>query len=395
MSMFEYGPLYVSAVILFALVGMAIRDAWHKPVARAAPSGGAARSGLLDGVKGVTIINIIFIHSVWWSGQMYMPHDIIRQSALVIDVPIFFFISGMVARSRQITVGLMVRRFLRLYIPFAVLILFLSLAYWIWSGIAVPTDVFLRWLALRIDGWGAGYSAWACVITSLWFLQVFFIIFFLSPLLHALLSMERIRYVVLAVLILFVVTFSVSPSLPGDYRVLDWIPMSFVTFYAAFYSLGFIFKDAAGSRMVFLLLLTGESLAVWGCLALQDFTFDLQGSKFPPGLLYFLVSLVPVTLVLYVYRFYRNIGERCSSRWLVRFLEGCGENVYSIYLFQGFGAMIGYPVARLLAAYRWGTVLAAVFLVNLTISLALGYLFRKITNPLLTRLDAQAMRLFE
>lgn len=385
--------LYASAAVLLALIGLTVRDAVYKPVCLPVPSGAIKRNALLDVTKGVAIINIVFIHSVWWSGQTYMPHDVIRQLALIIDVPLFFFISGFATSSARITAGRLVRRFLRLYIPLVVLILFLSVVSWQWNGITVTTAVFFQWLTLHIDGTAAVYPAWACVINSLWFLQVYFIIFLLSPVLHALLSREFIRYVVLAVLILLIALFTFYPLFLGAYPLLGWIPVRYVIFYAAFYALGFMSKDTTVRPLVFLFVLAGELTAVGCCLALQQFTFDLQSSKFPPGLLYFFVSLVPVTLILYLNTFHSGLGESSSGRRVFSFLKSCGVNVYSIYLYQGFGAMLGFPLAGLLAAYEWGVVLTAVFLANLAVSLMLGFLFRTITAPLLERLDTRVMRL--
>lgn len=47
----------------------------------------------IDLFKGFTILWIIHIHTVFWSGDFYFS-DPVRQFTLLIDVPIFFFLSG-------------------------------------------------------------------------------------------------------------------------------------------------------------------------------------------------------------------------------------------------------------------------------------------------------------
>ena len=48
----------------------------------------------IDFFRGIATLWIIFIHTCFWSGEEYVP-SILRQISLIIDVPIFMFISGM------------------------------------------------------------------------------------------------------------------------------------------------------------------------------------------------------------------------------------------------------------------------------------------------------------
>lgn len=51
------------------------------------------RNHLIDVLRGITAINIIIIHTVWWSGIGYIP-DWVRNIVLLLDVPMFFFLAG-------------------------------------------------------------------------------------------------------------------------------------------------------------------------------------------------------------------------------------------------------------------------------------------------------------
>lgn len=47
----------------------------------------------IDFAKGLATLSIIFIHTAFWSGQFYIPSEF-RLISLLIDVPIFFALSG-------------------------------------------------------------------------------------------------------------------------------------------------------------------------------------------------------------------------------------------------------------------------------------------------------------
>ena len=51
------------------------------------------RDKFIDTAKGLCILFIIFIHSVFWSGVRYTPLYI-KNIALLFDVPLFFFLTG-------------------------------------------------------------------------------------------------------------------------------------------------------------------------------------------------------------------------------------------------------------------------------------------------------------
>lgn len=52
------------------------------------------RDDNIDFFRGIAAVWIIFIHTCFWSGEVYVPVWL-RSLSLIIDVPIFMFISGM------------------------------------------------------------------------------------------------------------------------------------------------------------------------------------------------------------------------------------------------------------------------------------------------------------
>lgn len=52
------------------------------------------RNDNIDFFRGVAAVWIIFIHTCFWNGSMYVP-TWLQSLSLIIDVPLFVFISGM------------------------------------------------------------------------------------------------------------------------------------------------------------------------------------------------------------------------------------------------------------------------------------------------------------
>ena len=48
----------------------------------------------IDYAKGLATLSIVFIHTVFWSGQFYVSNEM-RIFSLLFDVPIFFALSGL------------------------------------------------------------------------------------------------------------------------------------------------------------------------------------------------------------------------------------------------------------------------------------------------------------
>ena len=52
------------------------------------------RNYYIDNIRGLVTISVVFIHTVFWSGSSYVP-EYMRNLSLLIDVPIFFLLTGM------------------------------------------------------------------------------------------------------------------------------------------------------------------------------------------------------------------------------------------------------------------------------------------------------------
>lgn len=52
------------------------------------------RDVYLDFYRGIAAISVVLIHTVYWSGEGYLSESILRTLVLLVDVPLFVFLSG-------------------------------------------------------------------------------------------------------------------------------------------------------------------------------------------------------------------------------------------------------------------------------------------------------------
>ncbi|MEO7862860.1 MAG: hypothetical protein ABIU05_20970, partial [Nitrospirales bacterium] len=63
-----------------------------------------SRDSFIDLARGICVLSIVFIHTVFWSGSGYVP-TYVASLSLLIDIPAFFFLSGMAcAGANKVTV---------------------------------------------------------------------------------------------------------------------------------------------------------------------------------------------------------------------------------------------------------------------------------------------------
>ena len=75
----------------------------------------------IDFAKGLATLSIIFIHTAFWSGQLYLPSEV-RTLSLLIDVPVFFALSGLTSGNN---VEKTLCRLLKLQVTYMIFVTFL------------------------------------------------------------------------------------------------------------------------------------------------------------------------------------------------------------------------------------------------------------------------------
>lgn len=191
------------------------------------------RDTFIDVFKGILILWVINIHTIVWSGDSYIS-DNIQQLFLLMDVPVFFFISGYLTKSSNFLSSLKksLRQFLSLYYRYVfislVLIIFISLGYLIlkyleitlFEIINIPVknilftknnfnlnDVFsaiISMLKLRPNSEFWLYTTLGCYDYNLWYLRTYLLVLpFLGIALYLMRFFKRKFILILSPLLFF------------------------------------------------------------------------------------------------------------------------------------------------------------------------------------------------
>ena len=336
------------------------------------------RDPFVDWFKGIMILSVIHIHTVYWSGFGYVPAGV-REAALLVDVPIFFFISGYVTRPAAFFPCLLktVQQFLRLYFHYLV-ISFLLL------GIILVVSVLLAgWkqvdlgLALsslfKLTPSGNLWDSIRGFNGSLWFFRDYFSLLVFVPFLVGIAALYKIKYNVLLFILLFTALF---PKEYSDHRFL-FSCYGNVSFYLFFFVLGIIFReqeeqiDMKSISVSFLLNI---------CLALVVFysdnrTLSIDRYKFPPSMQYLIYSLPLVHLFVFLKRKFKQRSSVFAGR-ISRFLRWCGINIFFIYLFQGAVCSLPYFFINYLVPVVHPAILYVLILsFNIVLTMAVSYVY--------------------
>ena len=295
------------------------------------------RDTYLDFFKGVLILSVINIHTVYWSLYAYLP-DIVRQLSYFVDIPIFFFFSGYLSKSSRFLASgkAVIRQYMRLYLTYLCISFLLATTlilcvYLTGNGVVSGIRnglLSIFDLSLSGDLWSIlkGYSG------SLWYIRVYFSLLIFVPLLIGFKYFKQIKLQVL--LFVFLLYSLTMYQYTGHFFFLaDWGKISF---YAIFFVLGAIYKSEETTiKPRYIALSLGYTcILLWMIYHFDNNTLLLSRYKFPPSYQYLVYSLP----LLHVFILLRPLWESTGIKKVRKFLlwiEWSGKHSYVLYLIQG------------------------------------------------------------
>ncbi len=337
------------------------------------------RDTYFDAFKGMMILSVINIHTVYWSLKPYTP-DILRELAYFVDIPIFFFISGYFARytSFWLSAGQALRQLIRLYLRYLVITILVVVGTLVWLYVfldRIPDGLgesLLSVLSMKLSGelWGyfKGYYG------NLWYLHTYFPMLLIVPVVIGLPFFPRFKYSVL--LFLLVLYFLMTYQFKGHVFLLrSW---GDIFFYCFFFVLGTVYRteeDRLPARLV-LFSLGVNCLMAWFIFHLDGGELRLSRYKFPPSLEWLIYSLLLVHVFVLI-RPYWNNTLRPLLRRIASWLEWIGNNSLTVYLIQGLVCSIPYHFAAGLAHAVSSTPLLylVVYGFNVSVAIALSVIY--------------------
>lgn len=337
---------------------------------------GKKRDTYLDFMKGVAAINIIMIHTVFWLGESYVP-EIVKSMALVLDVPFFFFCSGVgftYVRSFKKTMLSLLNLYKKylffLFFYFICLILF-GIILKNYDGITLENFV-NNMFFLRTEN-----TALRVVMGSVWFMPVYFTVipigsYIVTRLYYACITEKSqtdekdfMRLCRIALLIIFM-------GLIYTYLGKNFFYFSSTTLvYLFFWMLGVVCSRKKIQHFYSVVIIDCGILIFMKVMAkyLNVELRNMQSLKFPPSIIYVAYSLVIIVLALYA-KSKLKISDKNVFSWI-------GKNAIYYYFCQGISSsllMYFIPSIR----WEWYIKLPVAFSINFIVTCIFVVILKKI-----------------
>lgn len=328
------------------------------------------RDSCLDFYRGIAAISIVLIHTVYWSGASYFGESILYTLVLMMDVPLFVFLSGWSAFYTQ-SVEKTFLNLLKIWFQYAIFILALDIiCNMIWHPGTFSVSNFLAQLVF------AGSTDELPVVSaSMWFMPMWIPIALSGSVLTVFLKrypeeLQR-KWCFYGIIFLLIGVFRCSVT-----NQESWFLMSRnFYFYMIFYLLGYTAANYHPRwKLARYFSICATLLLAWFIVsrAFQIPAKSLQETKFPPHLMYLVASLFSVVTAVYL---------RDRIDWLVRRCPAIcfmGRNALAFFFTQGVGSSLLYYVYPHIILYGSYITLAICFIVNLVITGVLGLLLIQI-----------------
>ncbi|GGP26338.1 acyltransferase family protein [Silvimonas amylolytica] len=309
------------------------------------------RDLVLDGLKGLAVVSVVFIHSVFWSGDSYTPAWL-HGACLWLDVPLFFFLAGW-SFSKVPSPQKAWQNLWRLQRRYMVFVALVWLGYLL-SGHHLPPIRLVEWFLHDYHK-----AEWDdAVMGSMWFMRVYLGVSAVA--ITLIWFHERAALPVALVLVAALFFSQLAPD--ADWSA-GWLPVvAFGMFYLPLFLLGYC--HATGQLPGYWSALIALQ-AIWQLCCTPDLRnalIHLQSYKFPPQALYFAASWLSVCALLLMVRL-RPVAWLFTRKPLL----WMGRNAIYVFFAQGISATLMYAPVGLLndLQLQWYVLLPPMFALNL------------------------------
>lgn len=309
---------------------------------------GSKRNYNLDFFRGIAAIWIVFIHCCFWSGEGYVP-KMVQSLSLLIDVPLFIFISGMLFNYSN-SIKKTIKSLLKLYFKYFIFIIVYMLIALVINFDCVTFSNFIDCLLFKFND----NMPLSVIGGSIWFLPMYFIVsiicsLFIKYVEDILDYKDKMLLFIFIIFILFI--------------ILNFFNTSFILGFREilFYSIIFLFGYWSFNKKInikkFLLCFFITALLFILLVKTDYYSFDLlQKYKFDFNIVYFLYSLFSIIIVWFI-----------NSNMEIPHNIICvvGSNAILFYFCQGISSsIIGVICSKVICA--WYLRLFIMFVINLT-----------------------------
>lgn len=323
----------------------------------------------IDILRGICAISIVLIHTTFWSGESYVP-QYIQSLSLLIDVPAFFFISGLtLAYTKNFNPSGVI---FKLILYFGVVIFFYDLVVWLIHGGNFSNTL----NALSLNGFDTKYLP--TLGGSYWFVSVFCVVSIISSVILIYLRKLHLLIAILC-LSLYIIAFFSSFSIKGSFL---GVGLNYCCFYLGIMLLGFfigergLLKSVAAPFMICGIL----ALALLYAINPEPSILNMQSNKFFPKLPYILFSFIGIGSLILLARMLNKWGGESQ---LKRFISFAGRNAILFYVAQGISSSLLFKIVSHIH-WHWSIKLVLLFSINLFLCvifvIILLYIFKPINK---------------
>lgn len=331
------------------------------------------RDHYVDFLRGIAALNIIMIHTTFWSGAGYVP-EMVQSLSLSVDVPFFFFISGISATymgsfQKSLQSLLQVYKRYLMFLPvYFISLLIVGLISGRYDGVSLA-NLYPNLFFIRKEN-----TALPVVMSSMWFLPVYFVVLPLGSFLLQTAKNwsqgEEQKEKRLARQFLFV---TIAGLLCTYIEKKAFIGISSRTlFYLSFFILGALCRKTEIKRFRTVVLFILLDIAAMKCLGIY-FGWDIsnmQSMKFPPNIIYLLYSLLSVAVALWGRSKYKNLKGS-------NFFCQVGRSAIWFYFCQGISSSLLYQITGTVN-FPWYLKLPIMYAVNLALCILLVVFVKKL-----------------
>lgn len=339
----------------------------------------------IDFAKGIATLSIIFIHTAFWSGQLYIPAEV-RVLSLVFDVALFYALSGITSGS---DIEKTFYRLLKLqitYMIFVTLLFFLDYFFKVF-GLAFFS---MEWLQSFYKTFGSKYAAtdisavpqwenlgnwylheysnadtFPVVMGSFWYLKVYFILTVFGVLILKFFPKHINWFIGLCVALTLI--FNIFPEIYPTGQV------GYVAFYMTIFLAAHQMKGKKIPEKIIPVLYGIVALAlVWMFFFYgNEIFYKINRNKFPPKIPYIIWTLFSL-VTLFV--FYNRLKITKES-----FVTHIGRNAIFFYFAQGISSSLVYfLVAPLKDSMPWWILMILIYIINILLAFIISGGLKKV-----------------
>lgn len=327
----------------------------------------------IDCAKGLATLSIVFIHTVFWSGQFYVSNEI-RIFSLLFDVPIFFTLSGLTSSGN---LDKTFRRLLKLQIIYMIFVTGLFFFdretyqnFFLTFGSKYTENSLSQPFDFKVLGnwWLHQYGTcdvFPVVMGSFWYLKTYYIVTFFGVI--TLRFFSKYIWWIVGFCVVFIFVFNFNPDFYPTGQV------GYTVFYLMVFLVAYQLKNKKLTNSQVLLLIGFVVLSLVGMFWNYgtNIFYKLNKQKFPPKIPYIVWSFVSLAMV---FIFYNRLKIQKEN-----LLSYIGQNAIFFYFAQGISSSLVYffiPVFR--ENLHWFVLMILIYGLNVLLAVIIAKFLKKV-----------------